>query len=63
MDSKYSEFPSFSALPLQRDGPRGNSWGLWGPNDQIGTLNYLSEDVVARAAKQEIKSGKRVCLK
>ncbi|KAJ5756026.1 hypothetical protein N7533_005569 [Penicillium manginii] len=62
MDSNYSEYPSFSDLPLKRDGPHGNSWGLWGPNDQIGTLNHLSEDVVARAAKQEIKSGKRVCL-
>jgi hypothetical protein len=63
MDPKYSEYPSFSDLPLQESGPHGNAWGLWGPDDQIGTLNHLTEDAVASAAKAQIKSGKRVCLK
>lgn len=63
MESKYSNFPSFSELPLQKDGPHGNSWGLWGHEDQIGTLNHLSEDAVARSAREEIKTGKRVSLK
>ncbi|KAL5366623.1 hypothetical protein BJX96DRAFT_170089 [Aspergillus floccosus] len=62
MDSRYSEYPSFRDLPLQPNGPRGNAWGLWGSGDQIGTLNHLKEDVVARAANEEIKTGRRVSL-
>jgi hypothetical protein len=58
-----SEYPSFADLPLKKDGPHGNAWGLWGPEDQVGTLNHLTEDTVARAAKEHIKSGKRVSLK
>ncbi|PIG79517.1 hypothetical protein AARAC_000443 [Aspergillus arachidicola] len=57
-----SAWPAFADLPLQKDGPRGNAWGLWGPDDQIGTLNYLTEEVVARAAAAEIKLGKRISL-
>ncbi|KAJ5614026.1 hypothetical protein N7528_007680 [Penicillium herquei] len=62
MDQKYSQYPAFDDLPLQKDGPHGNAWGLWGPDDQIGTLNHLTDDIVAEAANEQIKSGKRVCL-
>ena len=27
------------------------NWGKWGPNDEIGTLNYATPDMVAKAAK------------
>lgn len=53
----------FSDLPLDKNGPHGNAWGLWGPDDQLGTLNYLTDEVVARTAKEEIQTGKRVSLK
>lgn len=56
-------FPSFSDLPVDTSGPRGNAWGLWGADDQLGTLNYLSAEVVHDAAKEEIRSGERVSLK
>ena len=53
----------FAELPLDKNGPHGNAWGRWGPNDQIGTLNYLTEDVVAKAARECVKTGQRVSLK
>jgi hypothetical protein len=34
---------------------KGWAWGLWGPDDQLGTINLLTERVVAHAAQEEIK--------
>ncbi|RMZ24925.1 hypothetical protein D0859_11025 [Hortaea werneckii] len=53
---------SFDELPLDKNGPHGNAWGKWGSNDQIGTLNFLTEDVVAKAARDCILTGERVSL-
>jgi hypothetical protein len=37
------------------------NWGKWGPNDEIGTLNYTSpEDIIA--ATQLVKKGKVISL-
>ncbi|KXJ86565.1 hypothetical protein Micbo1qcDRAFT_186026 [Microdochium bolleyi] len=55
-------YPSFSQLPVDKDGPRLNAWGLWGSKDQLGTLNLLTDDIVARAAAENIKTGARVSL-
>ncbi|KAF6833256.1 hypothetical protein CPLU01_05607 [Colletotrichum plurivorum] len=55
-------YPSFEHLPLNPAGPRGNAWGLWGSDDQIGTLNLLTDNVVANAAKENIINGQRVSL-
>lgn len=63
MDPKHHVYPSFNDLPLKKDGPPGNAWGLWGSDDQIGTLNHLTDPVVARAAQEEIRTGTRVSLK
>ncbi|TGO39147.1 hypothetical protein BHYA_0059g00110 [Botrytis hyacinthi] len=51
--------PSFSSLPLQASGPRGNAWGLHGPTDQLGCLNRLTPENTIEAAK-EIKYGIRI---
>ena len=53
--------PKFAELPLAKQGPRLNAWGLYGPDDQLGTLNRLTDDVVKRAA-QEIQTGTRINL-
>jgi kynurenine formamidase len=37
------------------------NWGRWGDDDQIGTLNFLTDDVV-KAAAGSIRSGKRFSL-
>lgn len=46
--------PSFDSLPLQKDGPPGNAWGLFGKNDQLGMLNLLTPENTAAAAKEII---------
>lgn len=51
--------PSFDALPLRKDGPPGNAWGLFGDNDQCGMLNLLAPDIISKAAS-EIRDGVRV---
>ncbi|KAF7715831.1 Uncharacterized protein PECH_006003 [Penicillium ucsense] len=51
----------FDALPLDPEGPRGNAWGRFGPNDELGTLNLLTPEVIVEAAK-EIKTGIRISL-
>jgi hypothetical protein len=49
----------FSAL--DKSGPHHNAWGLYGANDQLGTLNRLTDTIVTDAAK-EIKTGTRISL-
>jgi kynurenine formamidase len=38
-----------------------NNWGRWGPDDEIGTLNLITDDVARRAAGC-VKTGKRFSL-
>ncbi|HZU62128.1 MAG TPA: cyclase family protein [Novosphingobium sp.] len=38
--------PSYAQLLARADAPAGSSWGLFGPADQLGTLNFLSRDSV-----------------
>lgn len=54
--------PAFSELPLNKGDPWLSAWGLWGKDDQLGTLNFLTEEVVREAAKTEIKEGVRIGL-
>ena len=37
------------------------NWGRWGPDDELGTLNYLTPDKVAAAAAL-VKSGRTVSM-
>src|SRR5215469_9628552 len=53
--------PPFSSLPLDPSGPPGNAWGLYGPSDELGSLNLLTPSTVVAAAK-EIQIGERVSL-
>ncbi|KAH6096902.1 hypothetical protein HBI55_105340 [Parastagonospora nodorum] len=55
-------YPEFASLPVDKNGPRGNAWGLWGPDDQLGTLNHLTAERVRAAAAEEIRTGERVSL-
>lgn len=52
----------FSALPLHKGDPPHSAWGRWGPADQLGTLNYLTAELVANTARSEIQTGERVGL-
>lgn len=47
------ELPTYDKLPMFKNIP-GCAWGLWGEDDQLGTVNLLTEKVVQRAAREEI---------
>lgn len=55
----FSKKPAFDDLPLDKTGPPGNAWGLFGPDDQCGMLNLLTPDRT-RAAASEIRDGVRI---
>lgn len=44
----FHELPSFAGLP-------GCAWKVWGEGDELGTVNLLTDEVVAHAAKEEIR--------
>lgn len=47
---------------LQRtDAPAGSSWGLFGSNDELGTLNFIN-DLAVRAAAATVRKGSRFNL-
>lgn len=41
--------------------PQGSNWGDFGPDDQIGRLNFITPDVV-RLAAAEVREGLSFCL-
>ena len=43
--------PTYAELCARTDGPPASSWGLWGPEDQIGALNLLTPEHVVRASR------------
>lgn len=45
---KFQDLPSFGGLP-------GCAWNVWGEGDELGTINLLTDEVVAQAAKEEIR--------
>ncbi len=62
-----NNIPPFEALPLRKGDPHHSAWGLYGPGDELGALNRLSNKGVVNAAREEIVSGVRyvsrmVCL-
>lgn len=54
--------PSFDDLTLDPSGPKGNSWGLFGKDNQIGMLNLLTSELVRKSASEEIRDGVRFAL-
>lgn len=51
--------PAFEDLPLRKGDPHHSAWGLYGPNDELGTLNRLTDERVLASAKGEIQTGAR----
>ncbi|KAK7953310.1 hypothetical protein PG988_014004 [Apiospora saccharicola] len=54
--------PDFEDLPLREGDPHHSAWGLYGSQDELGTLNRLTDERVAAAAREEIRTGQRVSL-
>ena len=51
----------FTRQDLRVAAEKYKNWGKWGPNDEIGTLNYTApEDIVAAA--QLVRKGKVISL-
>lgn len=50
----FQNLPAFDDLPKFKDFS-GCAWSVWGPDDQLGTINLLTSDLVQTAAKEEIK--------
>ncbi len=44
------DLPSFDQLTTSDGKPAGSSWGLWGDDDVLGTLNLLTPERVTRGA-------------
>jgi hypothetical protein len=53
--------PSFDQLPAKPGNPPRSAWGLFGDDDQIGTINLLTPDRVAEAARL-VRHGKVFAL-
>jgi kynurenine formamidase len=43
--------PRYRDLPVAPSAPPASSWGLWGPDDEVGTINLLTEERAERAAR------------
>lgn len=48
-----ANLPDFDELPFFQNF-KGCAWGIWGPRDQLGTVNILTEDLVKQAATEEV---------
>ena len=48
--------PTFAELPVVEDAPPHSSWGVFGRDDQIGTLNFLTAER-RLAGAQTVKRG------
>ena len=43
--------PSYAELSEREDAPRGSAWGVFGKDDQLGTVNFLTPERVSAAAR------------
>lgn len=51
--TSHPRLPTFDELPPFHDMP-GCGW-IWGEDDQLGTVNHLSNEVVQRACREEVR--------
>ena len=56
-----SKYPMISAAEFDKLFHRVKNWGLWGNDDQKGTLNYITPEKIV-AASALIKSGRTVSM-
>ena len=46
-----NKLPSYDQLPVKEGAPRGSAWGLFGDDDQIGTVNLMTAQKAIEAAR------------
>ncbi|KAJ6509207.1 hypothetical protein C8R47DRAFT_1097849 [Mycena vitilis] len=61
VDWTTATIPTYDELPHFRNFP-GCAWGVWGIDDQLGTVNLLTDTLVKQTAAKEIRTGKTVSL-
>ncbi|HWN57720.1 MAG TPA: cyclase family protein [Methylomirabilota bacterium] len=55
------KIPSYNELPVRAGAPQGAAWGVFGDDDEVGTINLQTPDRVVAAASS-IKTGKVFAL-
>jgi kynurenine formamidase len=45
------KFPRFAELPVKPGAPKESSWGVFGDDDELGCLNFLSPEGIVDAAR------------
>lgn len=55
------KLPSYSELPVRAGAPPGAAWGVFGDDDEVGTINLLTPERVVDAVSS-IRSGKVFAL-
>jgi len=46
-----NNLPPYDQLPVKEGAPQGSAWGLFGDDDQLGTINLLTAERVIEAAR------------
>jgi kynurenine formamidase len=59
--SPAPRIPTYNELPVRAGAPAGAAWGVFGDDDEVGTINLLTPDRVVAAA-DSIRSGKVFAL-
>ena len=49
--TNFDRIPRFSELPVRKDAPPESSWGVFGDEDELGCLNFLTPEGIVEAAK------------
>src|SRR5579884_4029167 len=53
----FARIPKFSELPIKPGAPPQSNWGVFGDDDQIGCLNFLTPQGIVEAARL-VREGK-----
>lgn len=61
INARTADRPEITRADLERYAKTLKNWGRWGPDDEIGTLNFVTPEMVAGAA-QLVTRGKRFSL-
>ena len=53
----FAKLPKFSELPVKKGAPPDSYWGVFGDDDEVGCLNFLTPEGVIEAARM-VQNGK-----
>ncbi len=46
----FNKVPRFAELPVKKGAPEDSSWGVFGDDDELGCLNFLTPEAIVEAA-------------